>query len=80
MDIGQTDNEHIRGTGERGGGEEVIGFQDGAGTSSGSKTIHHIPKSGMHLLFMSLAHAPHAMMSLKSSVCKKKRLCVKASV
>ena len=70
MDIGQTDNEHIRGTGERGGGEEVIGFQDGAGTSSGSKTIHHIPKSGMHLLFMSLAHAPHAMMSLKSSVCK----------
>ena len=61
------------GTGERGGGEEVIGFQDGAGTSSGSKTIHHIPKSGMHLLFMSLAHAPHAMMSLRIQVLLTKR-------
>ena len=73
VDIGQADNEHIRGTGERGGGEEVIGFQGGAGTRSGSKTIHHIPKSGIHLLFMSLTHAPHAMVSLRIQVLLAKR-------
>ena len=59
-------------SGERGGREEVIGFQDRAGTSSDSKTIHYIPKSGMHLLFMSLAHSPHVMVPANPGFAGKK--------
>lgn len=60
-DVGQTAE-------MRGGGEEVVGFQDGAGTSSGSKTVHNVSKCGVHLLFVSLTHTPHTVMSLRVKI------------
>jgi hypothetical protein len=54
-------------------GQQVRGFEEGSRASAYGKTVDDIAKTRVHLLFMSLPHASHAVVAMSVKILLAKR-------